>query len=177
MDNNARKRYVLEGYTSLEGQNLKNFKFEKVKNTHYIWHEFRGWTYFWGRDMSSEDMTNNMLDEFNRSGWKIKQFMRHDGYFPNLGFFNALLISVMSLLTFGFIAYFSGHYVLLEKDFNSYEEGKIEKDIFLKAVKIERRNTFRKSLIIFSCFFAALIVLFKLLLIIPWYKLYFNLFV
>lgn len=174
---NTGKRFVLEGYTSLEGQNLKNLKFEKFKNTHYIWHEFKGWTYMWGINMSSEDMTNEMLDTFNKHGWKIKQFNMRSGYLPNLSLSTTILISMMSLMTFGFITYFSGHFVLLEKDFNSYEEGLIEKELFLSLIKEDRKKMYKKSMIIFVCCFLSLVLLIKILFMLPWAQLYFKFFV
>ena len=159
-----KKKFIVKSYSLNDENSNKVYKFEKFENTHYVWYECRGWTYLWGLNISSEDLTNKMIDKFNKDGWKINTFYRHGGYFPNLPIILTFMIMFSSIVSFGFITYFWGHYIIVEKDFSSYKEGEEEKTKLMNSFKKERREMYKHSLLMFFSFlfvFISLIVFLK----------------
>ena len=146
------KKFLLESYTSKGEGGEKVYKYGKKRNIHYVWYECRGWTYLWGLNISSEDLTNKMIDKFNRDGWKINTFYRHDGYIPNLPLVLWFMILFTQCITLGFITYFWGHYIIVEKSFNSYEEGEDSKKELMEEFRKERRMMYGHAVLMFVLF-------------------------
>ncbi len=157
-----KKKFVVKSYSSDGLSNNKVYQYEKFENTHYVWYECRGWTYLWGLNISSEDLTNRMIDKFNKDGWKINTFYRHDGYVPNLPFLLIMMIYFSMFMSLGFITYFWGHYIIVEKNFNSYEEGEKEKSKLMLTFKSERRKMYLNSILMFLAFLLFSVILFKI---------------
>ena len=146
------KKFLLESYTSRGDGGEKLYKYEKKKNVHYVWYECRGWTYLWGLNISSEDLTNKMIDKFNREGWKINTFYRHDRYVPNLPILLVLMILFTHYITLGFVTYFWGHYIIVEKSFNTYEEGELSKKKLMEEFRRERKVMYGHAVLMFVLF-------------------------
>ena len=175
MNTSNKKKFIVKSYSSDSSSEKKIYKYEKFENTHYVWYECRGWTYLWGLNISSEDLTNRMIDKFNKDGWKINTFYRHGGYFPNLPFLLTMMIYFSTFVSFGFITYFFGHYIIVEKNFNSYEEGEKEKSKLMLTFKKERRKMYLDSFLIFLAFLLFSTIFINILLRINWTDLITNL--
>jgi hypothetical protein len=79
------------------------------------WVEHREWVFFWGLLVDSQETLNALLLEHNKKGWKCIQVWRQAGVIPNLPIGTLILVLFVTILTLGFVQYYVGPALLMEK--------------------------------------------------------------
>lgn len=70
--------------------------------------EYRRWRLWWGLFIDSQQDFNELLRDYNGRGYETVAFHHHNGLIPNVTLFRWILILVVQMLTFGFVAYYVG---------------------------------------------------------------------
>jgi hypothetical protein len=79
------------------------------------WVEYREWVFFWGLLEDSQENVNKLLLAQNTKGWRCVQVWRESGIIPNIPIGKLILVMLVTVLTLGFVQYYVGPALLMEK--------------------------------------------------------------
>ena len=75
--------------------------------------EYTKWAMMWGLFLSSEIEVQKFIDKYNSEGWKVVQFQWTS---PKWSIGHLLRILIVTILTLGFVSYWSGFSIIFEKE-------------------------------------------------------------
>lgn len=82
-----------------------------MKKNLYI--ELRKWVSFWGLGFDSQKEIQKLLNEYNAKGWQCVHFEKIK---PNLSFDSTIFVSIVFIITFGFLQKWGGCAIVFERD-------------------------------------------------------------
>jgi len=80
--------------------------FTYKQNRESVYVEYRQWKLFWGLMIDSQREVNLAIDEWNNSGYSCIGFQR--SFFPNVSALKIMLILFITIITLGFVNFFTG---------------------------------------------------------------------
>ncbi len=81
-----------------------------TRNKYY---EFKKWFTFWGMFINQEKEVQKVLNRYNSEGWKLVQF---EWNASKLTIFRWIIVIIITLLTLGFMSYWTGFSMVFEKE-------------------------------------------------------------
>ncbi len=82
-----------------------------MKKNKYV--EYKKWVPFWGLFIDGEKENQKLLDKYNSDGWRAVQYVKATFNF-SLG--SIIKMFIISLITLGFMQFWTGVGFLFEKD-------------------------------------------------------------
>lgn len=82
----------------------------KIENLYY---EYGRWVFFWGLLFSSKEEVESALKYHNAFGWRVVQFQ---WTIPSYKFIKMFGITLITLLTLGFVSYYIGFSIIFERE-------------------------------------------------------------
>lgn len=82
-----------------------------MTKNHYF--EYKKWSLFWGLFLSQEAEIQKVIRRYNAEGWKVVQFEWNP---TKLSVFSWIIILIVTLLTLGFLSYWTGFSIIFEKE-------------------------------------------------------------
>jgi hypothetical protein len=91
--------------------------------------EYRKWVLFWGLFIDQQNEVNKMLNKYNEQDWHVVQFEWNGTKLPIT---RMIFVILVTLVTLGFVSYWTGFSFVLEKQKPNLlevelEAGKLEK--------------------------------------------------
>jgi len=83
-----------------------NSVFDYKTNINGAYVEYSQWKLLWGFLINSQKEINKLIDEWNNNGYTCIGFQR--SYLPNVPIFKIILITIITILTLGFVNYYTG---------------------------------------------------------------------
>ncbi len=80
-----------------------------------IYVEYRKFRPFWGLFIDSEDDINRFVTEYTSKGWRIVQYHREVGLFPNISIFKMIFYILVAAITLGFLQFYVGPSFIFER--------------------------------------------------------------
>ena len=81
-----------------------------MKNKYFA---FRKWSPVWGLFLNQEKEIQKVIDKYNSEGWKVIQF---EWNASKITIFKWILVLLLTLITFGFMSYWSGFSIIFERE-------------------------------------------------------------
>ena len=81
--------------------------------------EYTKWVMMWGLFLSSEKEIQKFMDKYNKEGWKVVQFQWTS---PKWSIGHLLKVLIISVITLGFVSYWSGFSIIFGKEENVLEK-------------------------------------------------------
>lgn len=88
-----------------------------MKKNLYI--EYRKWVFFWGLFLDGQEEVQKVLDEYNLQGWNCIQFEWDTS--RKYTIFRVISIFLVTIISLGFITFWSGFSIVFEKEENKAE--------------------------------------------------------
>ena len=87
--------------------------FEYKHNKESVYVEYRQWKFVWGLLFDSQKEVNKTIDIWNDNGYTCIGFQR--SFLPNVSILKILVIVFITIVTFGFVNFFTGPTMLFIK--------------------------------------------------------------
>jgi len=75
--------------------------------------EYAKWVGFWGLFINSEKEVQKFMDKYNKENYRVVQFQWTS---PKLDIGKIILVLIVTILTLGFMSYWSGFSIIFEKE-------------------------------------------------------------
>jgi hypothetical protein len=101
--------YVLIGiYVNYDNKKMLGLGsvFQYKHNIGNAYVEYRQWKFVWGLLIDSQKDINRVIDEWNDNGFTCIGFQK--SFLPNVPIIKILVIIIITVLTFGFVNYYTG---------------------------------------------------------------------